>query len=328
MKNKLSPFLVGSFVLGCLALIVVALLSFRSLHLFSNPGRFVAYFNESVQGLDVGSAVKLRGVRVGRVASIHVNYDSNARKSQVAVVAELDKSAISDREGHIIQITDRVIFQQLIDNGLRAKMDLVGITGLQFVQLDFFDPAAYPAPNREGEEKYPVVPTLRSGMSELVGNLSNIATNLNKVDFAGLSRELQSLMGTVNRQISAVDLKQMVGKVSAAADSIAALASSDDARGAFANLNQTSDAFRGLVTKLDSQVEPVGMELMTTMRSFHATAESIRKLTGPQTGLGEETVHTLQQVAEAARSLERLADFLERNPSTLITGRKRPDKEP
>lgn len=87
MKTKLSPFLIGSFVLGGLILVVVALLSFRSLHLFSKPGRFVAYFNESVKGLDVGSPVKLRGVRVGRVANIQVHYDSKTKKSQVAVIA-------------------------------------------------------------------------------------------------------------------------------------------------------------------------------------------------------------------------------------------------
>ena len=89
MKTKLSQAVVGSFVIGALALIVAALLSFRSSHLFSKPGRFVAYFNESVQGLDVGGAVKLRGVRAGRVVAIRVHYDSKARQSQVAVVGEL-----------------------------------------------------------------------------------------------------------------------------------------------------------------------------------------------------------------------------------------------
>ena len=58
---------------------VVGLLSFRSLHLFANPGRFAAYFNESVQGLDVGCAVKLRGVRIGRVLTTRALYDAKNR---------------------------------------------------------------------------------------------------------------------------------------------------------------------------------------------------------------------------------------------------------
>lgn len=328
MKTTLSPFLIGSFVLGGLLLVVVGLLSFRSLHLFSRPARFVAYFNESVKGLDVGSPVKFRGVRVGRVAAIQVLYDSKTRTSQVAATADLDRNSISDRSGKRIQITNRATLEQLIDEGLRAKIDLVGITGLQFVELDFFDPQALPAPRQDETNKYPVVPTVRSGMSELVANFSRIANNLNKVDFAGLSRELESLLATVNRQVSNVDLKEMVAKVTAAATSIESLAGSDEARTAFASLNKTATDVQGLVTRLDGKVEPVHAELLRTLHSFSDAADGIHKLFGPQSALGEETVRTLQQVMEAAGALQRLADFLERNPSAWITGRKHPDNEP
>ena len=328
MKTKLSPALAGTFVLGALALIVVALLSFRASHLFSKPGAFTAYFNESVQGLDVGSVVKLRGVRVGRVRAIRVNYDSTPRRSQVAVVGELDQNVIRDRAGQLIKLTDRATLQRLIEAGLRACMDLVGITGLQFVELDFLDPRQFPAPSPESGTEYPVVPTVPSGMSELIANLSKIVNNLNKVDFAGLSRELQSLLATANEQVGELDLKKMVTSVTSAAESVETLAGSAEARVAFANFNKTATDLQGFVDRLDTQVEPVRTELVRTLLSFHDAAESVQKLIGPQHGLGEETVKTLHQVSEAAESLQELADFLERNPNALITGKKRPGKEP
>ena len=328
MKTKLSPALVGAFVLGALALIVVALLSFRSRHLFSKPGRFVAYFNESVQGLDVGGAVKLRGVRVGRVLTIRVHYDSKTRQSQVVVVAELDQNVISDRAGRMIQIADRATLQGLIDEGLRAKINLAGITGQQFVELDFLDPQQFPAPPLESPAEYPVVPTVTSGFSDLIGNLSKIVSNLKGVDFADLSQQLKSLLATANQKVGEMDLKKMVTQVTAAADSITALAGSAEAKAAFANLNKTATDVQGLVAKLDTQVEPVGTDLVRTLRSFHDAAESVQKLLGPQSGLGEEAGRTLQQLTETAKSLQELADFLERNPNALITGKKRPGKEP
>ena len=88
MKTKLSPTLAGTFVIGALVLIVAALLTLRSCDFFSRAGYFTAYFNESVQGLDVGSAVKLCGVQLGRVKTIRVHYDEKTRQSQVVVVAE------------------------------------------------------------------------------------------------------------------------------------------------------------------------------------------------------------------------------------------------
>lgn len=328
MKTKLKPIAVGSFVLGAMVLIVAALLSFRSFHVFSKPGKFLAYFNESVQGLDVGSAVKLRGVRVGRVATIRVHYDAKTRQSQVAVVAELDPNVISDGAGKLIPTTDRDTLQRLVDDGLRAKIDLVGITGLQFVELDFFDPVQFPAPKLEGETDYAVVPTLRSGMSELIGNLSKVANNLNKVDFADLSRELQTLLATANRQVGEADLKKMVATVTAAAESIQALASSDEAKASFGNLNKTATGLQELVAKFNTQVEPVRAELVRSLHSFHDAAESVHKLLGPQSALGDETIKALRQITATATSLQELADFLERNPNALITGKKLPNQKP
>ena len=328
MKSKLSPTLAGTFVIGALVLIVTGLLTLRSCNVFSRPGHFTAYFNESVQGLDVGSAVKLRGVPLGRVKSIRVHYDETTRQSQVVVLAELNQNMVADAAGHLIKLTDRATLQRLIDQGLRAKIDLVGITGLQFVELDFFDPQQFPAPPEASDAEYPVVPTLRSGMSELVENLSKIAVNLNKVDFAGLSKELKTLLATVNQQAGGLDLKKMVATVTAAAASIDALASSTEAKAAFANLNKTATDVQGLVAKLDTQVGPVSAELVRSLRSFHDAAQSIQKLVGPQSGLSDEAVKTLRQLTQTAQSLQELADFLERNPNALITGKKLPDPKP
>ncbi|HTH46868.1 MAG TPA: MlaD family protein [Candidatus Limnocylindria bacterium] len=329
MKTKLKPVVVGTFVLGGVVLVIVALLSFRSLHLFSKPARFLAYFNESVPGLDVGSMVKFRGVRVGRVSALQVRYDEAARGSLVVVTAELEEKAVRDPSGKPLRFGDKATLQRLIDQGLRAKIGLAGITGMQFVELDLFDPKEFPAKERAiGDEPYAVVPTLRSGMSELVENLSKTANNLNKVDFAGLTHDLQGLLSTLNQQVSTVDLKQLVAKVTAAADAIGTLAGSTEAKSAFANLNKTATDFQGLVTKLDSQVGPVSALLVRSLRSFHDAAESIHQFVGPQSGLGEDADRTLQQVGEAAASLQRLADFLEQNPKALLTGKKRPDKQP
>ncbi|MEJ1971118.1 MAG: MlaD family protein [Lacunisphaera sp.] len=99
MKTKVSPAVVGMFVLGALALGVIALLSFGGLSLFSKPQRFMVYFDESVHGLDLGSPVKLRGVRVGRVVDLVIHYDDAANHSVVAVTCELNRNVITDAKG-------------------------------------------------------------------------------------------------------------------------------------------------------------------------------------------------------------------------------------
>ncbi|MEO7414167.1 MAG: MlaD family protein, partial [Opitutaceae bacterium] len=81
MKTKFNPTVVGAFVIGGFALLVIALLSFGGVTFFSKPQQFVVYFDESLHGLDKGSPVKLRGVRIGRVASLNIRYDEKSNKS-------------------------------------------------------------------------------------------------------------------------------------------------------------------------------------------------------------------------------------------------------
>ena len=78
--------MIGAFALGFLAL-----LSFGGFSFFSKPQRFLVFFNESVHGLDLGSAVKLRGVRVGRVVDLTLRYDEASRRSMVAVLCAVLK---------------------------------------------------------------------------------------------------------------------------------------------------------------------------------------------------------------------------------------------
>lgn len=181
--KKLNPVSIGSFVIGIAILLVVGLLSFQSLHFFDKPLRFVCYFDESVQGLDVGSRVKLRGVPVGRVVSIKVQYDWKANQSEVMVVGELEKNAIIDRLGDPIQIEHDSLLKALVDQGLRAKVDLIGITGMQFVQLDFFDPGKNKPEISDCHSSYPMIPTVKSGISQLKENLVVVADHLKDVDF-------------------------------------------------------------------------------------------------------------------------------------------------
>src|SRR3954471_10050928 len=144
MKTKVSPAIVGAFVIGAFALGIVSLLAFGGFSFFARPDRFVVYFDESTHGLDLGSPVKLRGVRVGRVVSLNLRYDEPTNRSAIAVVCELNKDVVTDPSGSVIDI-DRTKLETLVRRGLRARLDMAGFaTGLLFVQLDFFDPKEYP----------------------------------------------------------------------------------------------------------------------------------------------------------------------------------------
>ena len=163
VKTKLSPAIVGLFVLGAFALGILALLSFGGVNIFTQPQRFVVTFNETVHGLDLGSPVKLRGVRVGRVADLSVRYDQAAGRSRVRVVCELTRSKISNPQGGEVDVTSREELEALIGRGLRAQLGVLGLaTGLLYVEMDFYDAKLYPPDPEDKDSQYVVMPAVPS----------------------------------------------------------------------------------------------------------------------------------------------------------------------
>jgi paraquat-inducible protein B len=334
VKTKVSPTFVGLFVLGAFALGLIALLSVGGLSLFSRPHRFMVYFDESIHGLDLGSPVKLRGVRVGRVVDLAVHYDDVANKSVVVVTCELNRNVITDEKGMQLKIAGPKDIETMVTHGLRAQLGVLGLaTGLLFVELDFEDPAAYPAPALSGDTKFVVVPAVPSAISEYQASLSEILSDLKKVDFAGISREAKLLLGTANKKIGEADVKSLSDKVGRAAEAVTAFVESPEAKVAFANLNAALLATKAAIERIDGQVGPVSDELKTTLanaqsalKQLEATAATTRRFVQRQGDVGDELSTALRQVAEAASALENLASTLERNPSSLLVGKKKAEK--
>jgi paraquat-inducible protein B len=326
-------------VLGAFAIGIITLLALGSLSLFSKPERFMVYFDESISGLDQGSPVKLRGVRVGHVVDISIRYDRATGKSLAAVLCELNRGAITDEHGASFDVSDKAALQALVDRGLRAQLEIAGLaTGLLYVELEFRDHTHAPAVSPAADDKYVTVPPMPSEISELRASAANLMANVNavlakfeQIDFQGLSVELKALITTSRSRIEGVDLKGLADQWKKTGESVDALARSPEALRAFENLNKTMVALQGSIARLDTQVDSNGKELKetlvqakTALESFNAAARSARGFINAQQSFGTETTRALEKVADAAESIQRLADFLERNPNAIISGRKEP----
>ena len=332
MKTKVSPAIIGVFVVGALVLGVVALLSFGGVSFFAKPQRFVVYFDESIHGLTLGAPVKLQGVPVGRVVDLNIRYDSKQNLSAVAVVCEFSKDKLTDTKGVAINVSERAELQTLVDHGLRAQLGIQGYaTGLLFVELDFFSPKDYPPTATVTELKYIVIPAVPSAISGILASATEILTNLKHVDFAGLSRELTALLTETRKRVDGVDLRGVVDQWKKTGTAVETLVASAEIKQTFTSLNATLADLRTTLAKLDGQVAATGGDLRATLteaqaalQNFNATAGTLRNFINAQQGLGEGASDAFTRLAEAADAVQRLADFIERNPNALLTGRKPP----
>ncbi len=333
MKTKVSPAFVGAFVIGAFALIVIALLSFGGMSLFSKPQRFTVYFDESISGLDLGSPVKLRGVRIGRVVDLNVQFNKAEKKSVVKVICEFSRNMITDGQGGVVDVTSRDVLQALVDQGLRAQLNVSGLaTGLLYVELNFFDPKEYPNLPHEKDAKYIVVPAVPSAISEFQSSLTEILASVQKVDFAGISKELKGLLADTRKQVNTLDVKALIAEWTQAGESVNALVTSPELKTTLANMNAAVTDLRSVLTKLDGQIDPAGAQFGATMAEaqkalaeFNTTVGTLHQFINAQQNLGDGANQAFARLAEAAEAVQRLADFIERNPQALLSGRKRPE---
>ncbi|CAM3015423.1 MlaD family protein [Rariglobus hedericola] len=336
MKTKVSPAVVGLFVLGALVLGLVALFSFGGINFFSKPERFVVYFDESVHGLDLGSPVKLRGVRVGRVVDIGLRYEPATGGSLVAVSCELNRNLIADGKGGMIDVTEDGKLQQLVDRGMRAQLGVIGYaTGLLYVEIDFLDPVNYPAtPRPDLVSKYVEMPAVPSKSAELLRSLDEILTNIKGVDLAALSREVQGLVADTRKKINGLDTDGLIAEWTKAGASMRGLAESPEVKQTLVNLGAASGKLDAILADY-AQNGPKGeamtqtlTEIRATITTFNSTVATAQKFINAQQSLGDDASQALIRLGEAASAVRELADYLERNPSALITGRKQPTPPP
>ena len=331
MKTKLSPSVIGLFVPGALLLAGIGLVSFGNVSLFTKSERFVVYFDESVHGLDLGSPVKFRGVRIGRVADIRVRYDAATQHSEIEVVCEFSRDTINDAAGGAINIADHTVLKKFVAEGLRAQLGILGLaTGLLYVELDFFNARQFP-PTRSAfaGDTYASVPAVRSKSVELQASVLEVLAKLKDVDIAVLVREVTGLVTDARRQLNALDLPQLVNESTQTVRAMRVIASDPTWQTALTNVNGAITDLRGVIARIDGQVgltaenlNAVLTQAKAAVDSFNAVALTARQFIAAQQGLGADADVAVRRLAEAADAVRRLAEFLERNPAALITGGK------
>ncbi len=194
MAANNNHFKIGVFVLAGLGVFLAALFAFGARGYFEKKTAYETYVATDVDGLSLGSPVKLRGVTVGKVTRIGFTWNEypEAHSGYVIVEFEIRDSTNPLPPGEVI---DEVLHKE-IRKGLRARVRGQGITGTSYVSLEYLKPENNPALKLEWTPRNLYIPSAESQFGQMLASIETTLRNLEKVDIAklteGLARDLAS----------------------------------------------------------------------------------------------------------------------------------------
>lgn len=194
MASQKTKFAVGMF-LTCGVVFAVLVIIWLGMSRFLEKGRYyVTYFDESVQGLNLDSPVKYRGVFIGRVDRIDVAPDSK-----------------------LIQVVLKIESGQTLDSSIVAQLKSVGITGSMFIEIDrkkTGEPDQSPKLNFP--TKYPIVASKPSEIGELISGINAVLDQIKSLDLRGIAEQIQRTLENIDQKVSQADVKGVSDSLEAA----------------------------------------------------------------------------------------------------------------
>ncbi len=294
MAGKTTYFKIGLFVIVGTILLVggVVVLGLRSTT--AEPLAFETYFEESVQGLSVGSPVKQRGVPIGSVTDIgfvdfHYEIPPSVRMKQkgrpVYVRMDINPSYAKVPPGMDL----KTVLEQRTAQGLRTRLVSQGITGLVFVEVDVVDPKENPPMELSWAPKAHYLPSAASTGTRLIKSVDEILGSLGEIDFKAIGADIEKLLTTTDKAVADLDVALTTGDIHAI-------------------LEETKESVARVREILDKpEIDAIVVDAKETMASLKKAAAEVEPLLAETSAAVKDLSGELEKLL-ASEAVHRLVD--------------------
>jgi phospholipid/cholesterol/gamma-HCH transport system substrate-binding protein/paraquat-inducible protein B len=277
----------GIFVFTGIALIVSLILIFGTGQIFKKTMMTETYIEQSIIGLDIGAPVRFRGVKLGQVTSIRLSgnlYENDkplAERREYVVV----RMKIDINQAEILGSTGK------LPSDLRARIKSQGITGVNYIELDYVrDMPGYRTLSYDWEPEYIVIGSLPSQTDIFFSGIQKVLDNLGDMNLAGTQKKFDELL---------VNLNTIIG---------------GDGKGN-SGIATSVERLNILLGRIDEVANKAELELL--MREVIATTVILRQTLSSVQGDTISSVENLKQITDQLNDLARVAS---RYPSSVVWG--------
>ncbi|MCA3270554.1 MAG: MCE family protein [Roseomonas sp.] len=312
---------VGMLALSAIALAVGFIVYLTAGQFGTKSDYFETYVGESIVGLDIGAAVRFRGVQIGRVTEISLAaaiYDvPEARTNRAAMQLVVIRFAVDRaRVSRIASLDD------MIAGGLRTRIASQGITGVTYLEIDILDPARFPPMQVPWKPRYEHIPAVPSTITQVTSAAEQILRRLEKLDIEGLVNNAAGLMGDLRRQVSDGEVATVLRE---AGETMAELRAeirkarledtTNELRGAIASMGDAGRSAQELLASREVRDALVRIPAAVT-----ALEQTLRTARGTTTDLQADLSPLMRDLRSSVANLRDTTEALRRNPSQTLLG--------
>lgn len=315
MIDQKSKFMVGLFMAGGIGIALVAVIWLGMSRYFEKGKYYASYFDESVQGLNVDSPVKYRGVAIGRVERIEVAPDSRL----ITVIMKIESDVA-------------------LEHDMTAQLKVVGITGSMFIEIDRMYPGEpVLSPKLNFPSEYPIVASKPSDISKLFRGLDDVIQQLSSLDLEGVSNRAKTTLDSMNNAVGDLDAAGISTELKVALNNLNKDLDNEKWTEIIRQVGNATSALESILSRVDGIVAKNEKNIQTSIAGLQQAVGNMNTFTkkasatvdGTNKHLAELTDQYLtvgRNLEEASANLNRSLGLLADQPAQLLFGTAPPPK--
>lgn len=340
-----SYFVIGIFVISAVAIAAVTAVVLGAGALFKDKVLIETYFEESIQGLDIGSPIKFRGVQVGKVEDIsfvHQAYETD--KHYIMVRIALDAKSLVKRYKQDAALMEKEL-QRSIEKGLRIRLSYQGITGAAYLETDFFDPKRSEKLKITWTPRNIYIPSIPSTITRFSDTMERIMIRLEQIDIEAITGGLERTVIALSKTMDEIDFtgiteqtEKLVEEVRQTNHHIQKVINKEKVDSILADAAKTASKTRQIVERTERPLSQFVRDLPEASENLESLTKSLQTSTADLPEVLERLNKTLRRIdnivsakqqdvevsienfRRASENLKDITENAKRYPSQIIFG--------
>ena len=313
MSAKANYFKIGTFVIAAAVIAIIAIIVLGAGSMFQKKVMIETYIDGSVQGLDVGSPFKFRGVKLGSVEEItFVGNEYKFERTSEEYLAYgqfiLIKASFEPSQD-VTEKEQRIFIERMITKGLRVRLASQGITGAAFLEADYIDPEEFPPMEITWEPNTYYVPSVPSKITQLTESVETILEKLEEINVKGITDGLDKTMSSMNKILDEVKMSKLTKQ----------------AGQLLAELRETNKKVKPFITDASETMDSVSEELPEILAQLKRTLRRFNSLVSNEE---ENVAVSTENVRLITGNLRDLTESAKKSPSQFIFAEPPPRSNP